>query len=94
MHLIQSLRHRWSELSLAVQYGIAGGVVLACAMVLIGFWVTRVIEDGIKSNTASATALYVDSVIAPLLPELRENRPLDAGVMRALDEILLAGSLR
>ena len=93
MRLIRSLRDRWNGLSLALQYGIAGGVVLACAMVLIGFWVTRVIEDGIKSNAASATALYVDSVIAPLLPELREDKPLDAGVPRALDEVLSQGAL-
>ena len=93
VRLIQTLRDRWNGLSLALQYGIAGGVVLACAMVAIGFWVTRVIEDGIKSNAASATALYVDSVIAPLLPELREDKPLDAGVQQALDEVLSKGAL-
>ena len=93
VHAHSILARRWNGLSLAVQYGIAGGVVLVCAMVLIGFWVTRVIEDGIKSNAASATALYVDSVIAPLLPELREDKPLDAGVQRALDEVLSQGSL-
>ena len=87
------MRDRWNGLSLALQYGIAGGVVLACAMVAIGLWVTRVIEDGIKSNAASATALYVDSVIAPLLPELREDKPLDAGVQQALDEVLSQGAL-
>ena len=93
MRLIRSLRDKWNGLSLALQYCIAGGVVLACAMVLVGFWVTRVIEDGIKSNAAIATALYVDSVIAPLLPELRGEKPLDAGVTRALDEVLSQGSL-
>ena len=93
MRLIQTLRDRWNGLSLALQYGIAGGVVLACAMVAVGFWVTRVIEDGIRSNAASATALYVDSVIAPLLPELREDKPLDAGVQQALDEVLSQGAL-
>jgi hypothetical protein len=93
VRLIQTLSDRWNGLSLALQYGIAGGVVLACAMVAVGFWVTRVIEDSIKSNAASATALYVDSVIAPLLPELREDKPLDAGVEQALNEVLLQGAL-
>ena len=93
MRLIQSLRDRWNGLSLALQYGVAGGFVLVCAMVLIGFWVTRVIEAGIRSNAASATALYVDSVIGPLLPELREDKPLDAGVRQALDEVLSQGAL-
>ena len=76
-----------------MQYGIAGGAVLVCAMLLVGIWVTRVIEESIKSNAASATALYVDSVIAPLLPELRGAKPLDEGVQRALDEVLSQGAL-
>lgn len=87
------LRERWNDLSLALQYGIAGAVVLVCAMLVIGVWVTRVIEAGLKDNAASATALYVDSVIAPILPELRGGKPLDSGVVRALDETLSAGAL-
>src|SRR6187402_1148497 len=76
-----------------MQYGIAGGAVLVGAMLLVGMWVTKVIEEGIKSNAAGATALYVDSVIAPLLPELRGAKPLDEGVQRALDEVLSQGAL-
>jgi signal transduction histidine kinase len=84
---------RWNHLSLAVQYGIAGSVVVICAMLAIGLWVTRVIEDGLKQNAGAATALYVDSIIAPILPELRGSNALDQGVVRALDETLSAGAL-
>jgi signal transduction histidine kinase len=62
-------------------------------MFVIGFWVTSVIEEAIKDDAAGATALYVDSVIAPILPELRSKKPLDEGVVRALDETLSAGRL-
>ena len=93
--LLTKLRDRWNRLSLAFQYGLAGSVVVVCAMLAIGLWVTRVIEDGLKDNAAAATALYVDSIIAPILPELRGNadKSLDRGVLQALDETLSAGAL-
>src|SRR4051812_47948623 len=91
--LLSRLPDRWNRLSLALQYGIAGATLVVCAMLIIGLWVTGVIEAGLKDNAASATALYVDSVIAPILPELRAGKPLDAGVVRALDETLSAGAL-
>src|SRR5262245_8877934 len=91
--IFAALRERWNRLSLALQYSIAGAAVVLCAMLIIGFWVTSVIEAGLKDDAASATALYVDSVIAPLLPELRGQKQLDAGVTQALDETLSAGRL-
>ena len=91
--IFAALRERWNRLSLALQYSIAGAGVVLCAMLIIGFWVTSVIEAGLKDDAAGATALYVDSVIAPILPELRGKQQLDAGVARALDETLSAGRL-
>lgn len=90
---LSNLRGRWGRLSLALQYSIAGTLVVFATMFVIGFWVTSVIEEAIKDDAASATALYVDSVIAPILPELRSQKPLDEGVIRALDETLSAGRL-
>ena len=59
-------------LTLAHQFSLAAGAVLISGMLVIGLWVTRQIEEGVTRNTATATALYVDSVIAPLLPDIRE----------------------
>jgi signal transduction histidine kinase len=58
-------------------------------MIAIGLWVTRQIEDGVTSNTASATALYIESVLAPLAQELASADVLSQGARRAADEILL-----
>ena len=91
--MVRRLLEKWNALSLAGQYCIAASAVLCCAMVAIGTWVTSEIEDGITTNAASSTALYVDSVIAPLLPEFSDNGPLDEGVTRALDEVLSQGAL-
>jgi hypothetical protein len=38
------------------------------AMLLVGLLVTKLIEEAVTRNAAASTALYVDSVIAPLLP--------------------------
>ncbi|MBD9491944.1 sensor histidine kinase [Ensifer sp. ENS11] len=62
-------------------------------MVLVGAFVSRLIEEAVTRNSAATTALYVDSVIAPLLPDMQTTQILDGGVARALDETLGQGAL-
>jgi signal transduction histidine kinase len=83
----------WKALSLARQFLLAGAAVLLAGMTTIGFWVTQQIEQSVTRNTAAATALYVDSVIAPLLPDIRQDPTLSEGARRALDETLGQGAL-
>ncbi|MDX8528534.1 sensor histidine kinase [Mesorhizobium sp. MSK_1335] len=83
----------WSRLSLAWQFVIAGGIGLLAVMLVVGLWVTSQIRDGVMHNSAATTALYVDSVIAPLLPDMRKSQELDDTVKRALDETLGQGAL-
>lgn len=82
------------RLSLAWQFGIVGGLVLLLGMALIGLWVTSRIEAAAVRNTASATALYVDSIIAPLTQELASATSLGEGAKLALTETLQQGVLR
>jgi signal transduction histidine kinase len=84
---------RWQPRSLAAQFMLAGGLVSLAAMIIAGIAVTKIIEDNVTRNSAAATALYVDSVIAPLLPDMRRNEVLSASVTRALDETLGQGAL-
>lgn len=62
--------------------------MLLGGMLAVGFWVTHQIEDGVTRNTASATALYMESVLAPLAQELASSDTLSKGARRATDEIL------
>jgi signal transduction histidine kinase len=62
-------------------------------MILIGLLVTTLIERAATRNAAATTALYVDSIIAPLLPDMKSNIVLDDVVRRALDETLGQGAL-
>ncbi len=82
------------RLTLAWQFGIAGGLVLVLGMALIGLWVTSRIEGAAVRNAANATALYVDSIIAPLTQELASATSLGEGAKLALTETLQQGVLR
>jgi signal transduction histidine kinase len=63
------------------------------AMLLIGILLTRLIEDAVIHNSGAATALYVDSVVAPLLPDMQTETLLDEGSAQALNETLSQGAL-
>src|SRR4051812_24576159 len=62
-------------------------------MVVTGFLVKSQIEAGVTRNSAATTALYVDSIIAPLLPDMQTSQTLDESVAHALDETLEQGAL-
>lgn len=76
-----------------MQFLAVGGIVSLLAMLLVGAAVTFLIERAVTRNAAATTALYVDSVIAPLLPDMRASAVLDDVVRRALDETLGQGAL-
>jgi signal transduction histidine kinase len=88
-----ALARKFSDLSLARQFMLGGSVVSVLAVLLVGMAVTSLIERAVTLNAGATTALYVDSIIAPLLPDMRNNRRLDEGVQRALDETLGQGAL-
>lgn len=90
---IQTITDRWNAQSLARQFSIAGGAVAVAAIALVGVFVTDLIEATVTRNSAAATALYVDSIIAPILPDLKTASALDETVERALDETLSQGAL-
>lgn len=76
-----------SPRSLATQFLVAGGLVLVAAATLIGLWVGQRIEEVVVRNTANATALYMDSVIAPLSQDLAQIDDLSPLARRAVEEV-------
>ena len=83
----------WTTRSLVVQFLIVGGTFALIASLVVGLAVRTAIESNFIRNAAATTALYVDSVIAPLLPDMRKSQVLDESVARALDETLGQGAL-
>jgi signal transduction histidine kinase len=90
---LSDLLKRWHNQSLARQFLLAGGVVSLAAMLIVGALVTTLIEDAVTRNSAATTAMYVDSVIAPLLPDLQTTDVLDDLASRTLDETFGQGAL-
>ncbi|MQX13922.1 sensor histidine kinase [Sinorhizobium terangae] len=88
-----NLIKRWNAQPLARQFLLIGGIVAASAMLVVGAFVTSLIEGAVTRNSAATTALYVDSVIAPLLPDMQTTQVLDDTVARALNETLGQGAL-
>ncbi|MFF0919214.1 sensor histidine kinase [Rhizobium leguminosarum] len=84
---------RWNARSLASQFFIAGGLISIAAMFVVGLFVSHLIEEAVIHNSGAATALYVDSVIAPLLPDMQTESLLDEASAQALDETLGQGAL-
>ncbi|MBY5412132.1 sensor histidine kinase [Rhizobium leguminosarum] len=84
---------RWNARSLASQFFIAGGLISIAAMFVVGFFVSHLIDETVIHNSGAATALYVDSVIAPLLPDMQTESLLDDASAQALDETLGQGAL-
>lgn len=72
----------WKKQSLARQFFVVGSAFTLGAMLLVGLLVTRLIEETVTRNAAAATTLYVDSVIAPLLPDMAKATYLDEASSR------------
>ncbi len=79
---------RWQRLSLASQFGVAAAGVIFCGMAIIGSWVSDRIETAVVQNTATAAALYMDSLLKPLLQELATGSELSEASQAKLDRLL------
>ncbi|GBF27736.1 signal transduction histidine-protein kinase/phosphatase DegS [bacterium MnTg02] len=78
----------WRDFSLARQFVLITSAALTACMFVLGTWVTGEIENGVTQNTASATALYMDSSVAPIVQELSQSDNLSPNSRKALGELL------
>ncbi|WP_137701427.1 sensor histidine kinase [Marimonas lutisalis] len=80
------LRH-WSRLTLPGQFRLAGGAVMAVAMLAVGSWVSNRIEQAAVQNFAIIAANYMESFISPLTQDLAEGDNLSEPAQLAMVEI-------
>ena len=73
--------------TLTVQFLIAGSLVLLMGMLSIGYWVTTEIKEGVTQNTAAATALYMESFVAPQVQNLTHTNRILPETQRTLDNL-------
>ena len=79
----------WARMSLARQFALASGLVMLLAAVVVGLWVSSRIEEVVVRNTANATALYMESFIAPLSQDLATLDRLSATSLADLEKLLV-----
>ena len=75
MSLSSAIR-QWSRLTLPRQFMLAGGVVMLVAMVVVGSWVSRRIEQAAVQNFAIIAANYLESFISPIAQDLADSNEL------------------
>src|SRR5689334_6412829 len=83
----------WHGLTLARQFVIAASAVVCLGMFALGTWVSHKIEDGVVQNTAATTALYMDSVVEPVLQGLAEADTLSDQAIARLNQQLVTTAL-
>ncbi|MFQ5625063.1 MAG: sensor histidine kinase [Methyloligellaceae bacterium] len=84
---------RWNDLKLVSKFAVAGSVVMLIGMTILGLWISERIQESVTENTAAATALYMDSFVAPLVQELAKGKKLTRRHRRELDRLLIKTSL-
>lgn len=78
----------WQQLNLEHRFLLASLVVLVSLMGAIGAWVSYEIEAKVTQQTAATTALYVDSVVSPLVQELEDADALNPSSKAELEYLL------
>jgi len=81
------------RLNFTTQFVVFSLVVLLMGMFTIGFWVQSVVEESVISHTAGVTALYMDSVVSPLVQDLPDDVELSAGQKADLDRLITRAPL-
>ncbi|GAB4426368.1 MAG: sensor histidine kinase [Anaerolineae bacterium] len=82
---MRGFANKWS---LAQKFLLVNLVVLVVGMAVIGWWIARQIKEGVISNTAATTALYVDSFIGSHVQELAQGQALSPEEIAHLDGLL------
>jgi signal transduction histidine kinase len=83
----------WTRLSLASRYAIAMAGVLVIAGLLIGRYVGDRIEAAVVRNAGLGSAIYLDSLLAPISQQFADADALSPGAARALDELFTQTAL-
>lgn len=82
------VRDACPALGLSGQFLVISSIALVVSMAALGAWVADEIEDKVIQNTAVATALYMDSSVAPIVQGLSQSNYVPPNTRKALGKIL------
>jgi signal transduction histidine kinase len=87
---MQSLTHFWQKLTFAQQFALASLIVILPGSIGIAWWIPERINDAVIKNAASGTALYMESLMEPLIPQLQDKAELSPETRHELDKLLMS----
>ncbi len=93
MSLPEETRNWWSDLTLAGQFALAGGLVMVLASLIVGLWVSGRIEGVVVRNAANTTALYMESFIEPLAQDMAHSDRMSPENEAAIARLLAGTTL-
>ena len=82
------VRRLFRATSLSERFMLASLVVMVAGTLGVGWWIAGQIEGDVIHQSATTTALYVDSFIRPRVEELGETRDLSPASTSALGRLL------
>jgi signal transduction histidine kinase len=83
-----SIKSQWQNLSLPKQFIVTAIAVLLPGMLLTGWWISVKVSEAAVRNTAAATAVYMDDLLAPFSSEISNSGELSIESRRRLDGLL------
>lgn len=88
-----SLRTRLVGLPLHYRFALAGSLVTLIGMAVIGSIVSSSIETGVVRNSAISSAVYMESLVAPMSQELVRSATLSAETIERMNDLLTRSPL-
>ncbi len=80
------------SLSQSIQFALSGGIVMLAAMFLAGVVISGIVTRAAVESTAASSALFLDSLLSPLVQELAHRDLLGAQAIARLDATLKNGA--
>ncbi len=86
--MVAAVLRFWQKLTLTQQFALASLIVILPGTIGIAWWIPQRINDAVIKNAAAGTALYMESLMTPLIPQLQGNGGLSLETRGELDRVL------
>lgn len=83
---------RFRRLDPSSQFALAGGLVMLAAMLLAGTIISGIVARAAVDSTAASTALFLDSLLSPLVQELAHDDVVRTEDVARLNQLLETGT--
>ncbi len=91
--ILNGITATWRRLTLVRQFALIGLVVIGSGTFTIGAWVAQRIEVAVVRNSAVSAALYMGSLVEPIVQDIGADGQLSPEQTRRLDELFSSSLL-